>query len=238
MYYNRSIKQLQQLTTSAPVNQKQILNLSQLMYWLTLDTEEIFRHFNKHIVNEKFFDKRYVFVDMKAPILYVAHIDTVQKLLPANEIRINESNVFATGLDDRLGCYLAFRLNLLGLKGDILICDHEEINMTTAKHFTTDKAYHWVCEFDREGEDAVTYRKSSSLFENSLKSVGISMGVGTYSDISELVLSNRPCMFNLGIGYHRAHSSQSYLDIKEMVRNVGRFSKFYEKFKATSFRVG
>ena len=175
---------------------------------------------------------------MKAPVLYVAHIDTVLELSTPKQIRITKNKVYATGLDDRLGCYLAFRLNQLGLKGDILLCDFEEINETTAKYFQTDKNYNWVVEFDRHGTDAVTYGDDSLEFLRALKKAKFKLGRGVGSDISELTLNNDPCMFNLGIGYERAHSFHSYVDIKNLVRNVKKFTKFYNKHSTTSFIVG
>jgi len=176
-------------------------------------------------------------VDMKAPVLFVAHLDTVQKLMDPRSIRIDDNRIHATGLDDRLGCYLAFRLNLLGIRGDVLLCDHEETNETTAKYFETDKHYNWVAEFDREGTQAVTYGDDSILFLKTLKKCGFKLNRGVGSDISELTLPNDPCMINIGVGYEKPHSLDSYLDISNLVSNVRKFSKFYRKYSSTSYII-
>lgn len=207
------------------------------MYWLTLPTETFFNQFSNYVINKKYPHKRHVFVDRDASILYVAHIDTVQDLSLPESIGIHEDRIYATGLDDRLGCYLAFRLNLLGLKGDVLICDYEEINMSTAQYFKTEKQYNWVCELDRTSNDLVFYDMNSNELENILIEENFDIGIGSFSDISMLNLPNDPCMFNLGIGYHKPHSLFSYLDIREMVDNVNRFANFYNKYKDTLFNV-
>lgn len=217
------------------MRKKEILNLSQLVYWLTLPKETLYEHFTNHIKERDNIQKRHVFVDMNAPVLYVAHIDTVRELSTPNNIRIRRKKVHSTGLDDRLGCYLAFRLNQLGLKGDVLLCDFEEIDKSTAKYFKTNKSYNWVVEFDREGIDVVTYDLDSPEFLKALRKARFKIGTGIGSDISSLQLDNNPCMFNLGVGYERPHSFFSYLDKKNLVCNINKFAKFYKKYEATSF---
>jgi hypothetical protein len=199
--------------------------------------KDFYRHFRNHTRDEKFIHKRHVFVDRKAPVLYVAHIDTVHDLLKPKDIRIQKDSLHATGLDDRLGCYLAFRLNLLGLRGDVLITDHEEINLSTAKYFKTEKEYNWVVEFDRKGDDVVTYGIDSKEFLKNLKKIGFSIGKGTKSDLSELYMHNKPCMFNIGVGYHDPHSFRSYVDFSQMASNVKKFAAFYTRHKDTPFVV-
>jgi len=217
------------------VKEKEILNLSQLIYWLTLDTDTFFEQFKNHTREANSFTQRHVFVDMDAPILYVAHIDTVLDLFAPKEIQIEDTAIRATGMDDRLGCYLAFRLNLLGLKGDVLICDHEEIGYSTAKYFKTNKKYNWVCELDRPTVTVATYGLDSPAFLNALDKSEFCITKGTFSDISSLELPNNPCMFNLGIGYYQPHSFYSHLDKALMYRNVMKYAQFYEKNKLTSF---
>lgn len=218
------------------MNYKELIHLPQLMYWLTIPESVLYKHFINHIRKENYIHKQHIFVDMDSPILYVVHIDTVQDLLKPRDIFINNSKVYATGLDDRLGCYIAFRLNLLGLKGDVLMCDHEEIGLSTAKYFETDKQYNWVCEFDRAGTQVVTYDLSASdVLLDTLEDHGFEIGEGTYTDIKDLCLPNEPCMFNLGIGYKNAHNFDSSVDLLEFVTNINKFEAFYKQYKNIYF---
>lgn len=215
---------------------KQILNINQLMYWLTTPVDTLYKQFNKYTRESEHTYKRHIFVDMGSPILYVVHMDTVLELYDPKDIFITKSQIHATGLDDRLGCYIAFRLNLLGIKGDILICDNEEMLLSTSIYFKTKKHYNWVIEFDKGDSPVATYGNHSKVFLDALKEYFI-IGKGTYTDISDLYLPNNPCMFNLGIGYYNPHKLNSYLDIYEFVSNVNTFKDFYNKYKNTYFPI-
>jgi len=215
---------------------KELINLPQLVYWLTTPEEVLYEHFNNHTKERGIAHKQHIFVDMNSPILYVVHLDTVQDLMKHKDIIISDNRVYATGLDDRLGCYIAFRLNLLGLKGDVLICDHEEIKLSTARYFNTTKKYNWVCEFDRGGNQVVTYNNvNNELLLNTLEDHGFEIGLGRYTDIADLSLHNKPSMFNMGIGYKKPHNLDSYVDLLEFVTNINKFQMFYEQYKDTSF---
>ena len=64
----------------------------------------LLKMFTKGQIKNKWCEKlRYVYVDNNAPVLLVAHIDTVQK----PELRKNSTG---SGFDDRLGCFLAYNL--------------------------------------------------------------------------------------------------------------------------------
>lgn len=210
--------------------------MNNLLYWLTTPTEKVFEDYKQYVINDNIM-KHHIFIDMDAPVLYVAHVDTVRNLLLPEEILYHDNIINATGLDDRLGIYIAFKLNALGYKGDILLTDHEEIGFSTAKFFKTKKKYKWVCEFDRAGEDFVTYGDDSKEFIKTLKEFDMEQGKGSYSDITVLNLPDNPCMFNLGIGYQLAHSIDSFCDVTVMLRSLKRFMKFYKEYSNTHYEV-
>jgi len=217
------------------IKRKDIIKIKPLLYWLTTPTEKIFERFEFDAVYSDDPTRHYIHIDNGSSVLYVAHLDTVQELNEIYQIRIGAKSIQASGLDDRLGVYLAFMLNELGMKGDILLTDHEEIGCSTAKYFKTNKKYNWVCELDRGGEDFVTYGEENKRFINLLLETGAERGLGSYSDISVLELDNHPCMFNLGIGYYRPHSLNSFARIPQLLNNVNRFKEFYERYHKVKF---
>jgi hypothetical protein len=198
--------------------------------WLK-PTETIFKALKKHgIGNMK---TRRVFIERGGPVLFVAHLDTIR---PPRFIRtrlaknMEFERIYARGLDDRLGAMLAFELSK-ELRVDLLFTDHEESGGTTCK-FHACKEYNWIVEFDRAGNDVVTYGCSSDEFDRALKEYWC-IGNGIYSDICEL--KTKACCFNLGIGYELAHGKDSYCNIKVTQEQVKLFKEFYRKYRDTRF---
>jgi hypothetical protein len=193
-----------------------------LEFWFC-KKKRIFRDFREYVLDKGDCKKRRIFIDRGGKILFVAHTDTVHK--PALLGRIKD-RVFATGGDDRLGCYLAYTLSEK-LGADLLLTDNEETGQTTAQHHNC-KDYNWIVEFDRAGTDVVSYDMDNKEF---LAELGKhwKIGIGSFTDIT--MLDTEACCFNLGIGYYDAHGSFSYFIPAEMDLQVQKFLKFYEKNK-------
>ena len=117
------------------------------------------------------------------------------------------------------------------LKADLLLTDHEESIASTAE-FHTCKDYNWIVEFDREGNDVVTYDCDSVEFLAELEKYFI-VGWGTFSDIA--ILSTDACCFNLGLGHKKSHSKDSYVQLHTYKQQVQRFRQFYARYKDTKF---
>jgi len=204
--------------------------LSKLEFWMQ-PTDNLFLQFaDKELgfnLGRKLLNDRRIFVDNGGDVLFVAHIDTV---LPPRIKKRTKKRIHATGLDDRLGCLLAYNLGM-ELHADILLTDDEEKCRSTALHHVC-KDYNWVVEFDRAGDDVVTYEKDSYAFQQVLREYW-DIGFGSYSDIADLPTT--ACCFNLGIGYQHAHSKDSYVDLKVLATQVYKFREFYEKYNATKF---
>lgn len=196
-------------------------------------TNVIFSHFADDVLGSKVeagklsTNSRRIFIDNGSDVLFVAHIDTV--LLPKIK-KQKPKRIHATGLDDRLGCLLAFNLGI-ELGADILLTDDEEKCRSTAEYHVC-KNYNWVVEFDRMGDDVVTYGNESYEFQHALIEYW-NIGYGSYSDITDL--PTLACCFNLGIGYQHAHSKDSYVDLKVLEIQIEKFRLFYEKYKTTKF---
>jgi hypothetical protein len=139
--------------------------------------------------------------------------------------------IYAAGLDDRLGCHIAYTLSEK-LNADLLLTDNEETGKSTAQYHTC-KNYNWIAEFDRCGTDAVTYELDNKKFLNQLKK-HFKIGIGSFSDIA--FLNTDACCVNIGIGFYDAHSQYSFFEPKIFQSQIVKFMKFYNENKNKKFR--
>lgn len=200
--------------------------LDKLPFWLQ-SIDDIFKQFDLWKIGSKNSADRRIFIDNGGSILFVAHVDTV--LLP-KFTKQTKKRLYATGLDDRLGCLLAYELGM-ELKADILLTDDEEKCKSTA-FFHNCKDYNWIVEFDRAKDDIVVYDKSSIEFLQKLSDYW-KIGIGSYSDICDL--DTDVCCFNLGIGIKNGHYKSCSVDIKMFEKQVRKFKTFYEKYRGVKF---
>jgi hypothetical protein len=200
--------------------------IDKLKYWLK-PKEQIFKDCESIV--EDFYDgeKHRIFIDRNSSVLFVAHLDTV--CTPRFVKRKNEK-LWAAGLDDRLGCLIACELgHKYGV--DVLLTDHEESGKSTAKyHNCTD--YNFIVEFDRSGDDVVTYGLDSKKFIDAIEEF-FKIGSGSFSDVC--FMETDVCCMNIGIGYHLAHMENSYVNISEMNKQLNKFREFFYKYKDTVF---
>ena len=175
----------------------------------------------------------YGYLDRGSPILMVAHLDWVP--VPWRfAVDSQRTRVYCPRLDDRLGVYTILDvLPSLGIECDVLLTTDEEIGQSTAQYFSLPRKYHWIVEFDRRGEDVVTYNLDSPDWLDSLRSHGFRIGQGSFSDIC--YLDADCCCANIGIGYHHEHSSQCYVELSEYRRQLARFVRFYSANRTTPY---
>ncbi|MCU7521662.1 MAG: hypothetical protein HF312_15705 [Ignavibacteria bacterium] len=183
-----------------------------------------------------FAEEEYIFRDNNSPILGVAHLDTVFDD-KSHDMFVEYKNktgsiheVISPRLDDRLGAYVLLDLlPRLGITLDILLTTGEEHGASTADIFAVDckKKYNWIVEFDRAGTDVVTYQYGDETLDNLLKNYGFKLGCGSFSDIS--VMDELGCKaFNVGIGYHAAHTTHCYANLGELTGQIRKFARFYK----------
>lgn len=197
-------------------------------FWFR-STKQIFRDFNKHVLDKGRIDKHRIFIDRGSDVLVIAHLDTVQK---PKWGKLSHNILYASGLDDRLGCFLANQIaEELGL--DLLLTDHEERGGTTGM-FQTLKDYNWIAEFDRGGADVVTYDLDCPEFLDALDEF-FGVEYGLYSDICSM--DTTACCVNVGIGYDResAHGKDNFADLSVAVDQMNRFKEFYAIHKDHKF---
>ena len=206
-----------------------VINLNKLKYWFG-DIDGIFFDKSKHVLDWDNPMQRRIFVDRGSNVLLVAHCDTV--LEPRIWSVDKENNlIHAQGLDDRLGCHIAWELGK-ELNCDVLITDLEESAASTAQ-FQAEKKYKWVAEFDRNGGDVVTYGMESEEWIAALEDFW-EVGQGTFSDI--LFLEGDHCAMNLGIGYFKEHVKDSWANLTLAQKQVDLFVEFFEAYEDITFK--
>jgi hypothetical protein len=172
--------------------------------------------------------RRHIYVDNGAPILLVAHVDTVQ------EPRLDSVNRGA-GFDDRLGVYLGHRLvrerpDLY----DLLLTDFEESFASTGQYLAPSHDYNLVIELDRAGEDYVDYGLASDALHVALADAGFRQGVGSFSDVC--LMSQLDCnKINLGLGTFDSHSRKSGFDMRAFYRQLARLETFVDRYGQTQW---
>jgi hypothetical protein len=207
------------------------LDIDKLEWWLNTSTDMVFEKYSDRSMHEAY---RYIFRKTEgAKILAVAHLDTVQPL--SGIVKREGAYIHASGLDDRLGAYIAWDwLQDNGVVADILLTDHEESGMSTAEFFGLADEYNWIVEFDREGQDVVTYGLDSDDWLSALFRSGFDIRQGAFSDIC--FLDTDTCCVNIGNGMHLSHSNRSFMNMKETQGNLQSFMFLYDQFQDVDFR--
>ena len=182
-------------------------------------------------------DGMYVYNPRKgAKILAMGHLDSVQSKRGVVDDRAKDGRIYSPVLDDRLGIYtIHWLLPALGINVSLLLLDEEETGNSTAKQFCLPQSdqYNWMVEFDRKGEDVVTYGFNEDTWRSSLKK-HFDYGYGTFSDISSLEHVGVSGA-NVGVGYENYHGLNAYFDFEVYVRQIARFVEFYNEFADTTF---
>ena len=162
-----------------------------------------------------------------APILFVAHLDTVHKSAP-NVISFKDGVVSSKdgiGGDDRCGVYII--QNLLDKKPSVLFCESEEVGGIGANKFASTEYIKkldvkYIVEFDRRGnKDAVFYNCDSPEFEKFIhETTGYVKNYGTFSDISVIAPRSGIAAVNLSSGYYNEHMTSETISIQDVLNSV------------------
>lgn len=168
--------------------------------------------------------RKHIFIDRGASVLAVAHADSVQAYAGFG---YTKDTLRCATLDNRLGLYLAvYHMPSVGINVDVLITDGEERGNSSAQDFVSDKQYNWIYSFDRTGDDVVLYGYEDDATEDLMTSYGFKVGMGSYSDISEL--EHLGCKgMNFGCGMYNYHGKDAWADLGELDLNLSLFSNFY-----------
>ena len=181
----------------------------------------------------------YILVKGEAPVLLVAHLDTVH-CQPVEQIcRTDDGEILMSpqgiGGDDRCGVYA---LNAICGQSEakpwlLFTCDEEVGGIGAgafcAKHRrgTLPKGLEklkLIIEIDRRGrDDAVYYGCDNRDFEDYITGKGFRTSYGSFSDISYIAPELGIAAVNLSAGYYNAHTLHEHIDrrhLEDTVRKV------------------
>ena len=181
----------------------------------------------------------YVLVEGEAPIMLLAHMDTVHKERVKQICKTENGNVLMSpqgiGGDDRCGIYaLNTVYSLAPVKPWLLFLCDEEIGCVGAGKFADRfekgllperlKEVKCLIEIDRKGsKDAVYYDCCNDDFEDYITSKGFKTEFGSCSDISYVAPAMGVAAVNLSSGYYNQHTLHEYIvrsEIDETIRKV------------------
>lgn len=170
--------------------------------------------------------------DNGAPVLFVAHLDHVQRDGTCTVTKTEAGGLLALSgaLDDRLGAYIGLEmLPKLGITCDVLLTTNEEQCASSARDFhdyVSHKQYNWMIEFDRGGTDVVLYQYDTPELRDLVEASGAHVGMGSYSDIADL--DQLDCAgLNWGVGYEDYHSARSHAWLDDTFKMVSKFLRFH-----------
>lgn len=173
-------------------------------------------------------DDGFLYAKGTVPVLLVAHLDTVHKVLCKEITRINNkiSSPQGIGGDDRCGVFMIANI-VKDLHCSVLLCEDEEVGAIGAAKFTKTEYINnldvnYMIEFDRKGNsDAVFYSCDNTEFINFVTNcTGYKKAYGTFTDISKLMPASKICGVNLSCGYYNAHLVSEYVLYDEMMNTI------------------
>lgn len=169
----------------------------------------------------------FILVRGSAPVLLVAHLDTVHEQPVKDICKSDDGNILMSpqgiGGDDRCGCYALVKVyKSAKIKPWLLFTCEEEVGGIGAKYFCLAHkqkqlpknldTLKLIIEIDRRGSnDAVFYQCTNIEFENYIIGKGFKAAQGSFSDISLIAPELGIAAVNLSSGYYHAHSLHEYI---------------------------
>ena len=178
----------------------------------------------------------FILVRGTAPVLLVAHLDTVHTE-PVKQICASEDgNILMSpqgiGGDDRCGVFALVKTYALSpVKPWLLFTCDEEVGGVGAENFCLAyeqgqlpadlAALKFLVEIDRKGaNDAVFYDCDNPDFEAYITGKGFQPAIGSFSDISVIAPTLDVAAVNLSSGYYNAHRLHEYIVRTELEHTI------------------
>ena len=194
---------------------------------------------------------QYILVPGDAPVMLVAHLDTVHMERVKYICRSNNGDILMSpqgiGGDDRCGVYALNAVYERAAEKPWLLftCD-EEIGCiganTFCKHYDSGKIPHdlsvlkLIIEIDRKGaNDAVFYDCDNAEFEKYINSKGFVTSFGSFSDISYVAPAIGAAAVNLSSGYYNAHTQHEYIVKSELEHTIQRVIEIVNEAASPEF---
>lgn len=181
-------------------------------------------------------EKNFILVQGDAPIMLLAHLDTVHSEPVRTICKSKDKNILMSpqgiGGDDRCEVYALVKIHELAPKKPWLLftCD-EEVGGLGANNFClmhkhgklpegVDKLKCLV-EINRKGScDAVYYDCGNLEFERYVTGKGFVTSYGSFSDISVIAPELGVAAVNLSSGYYNAHTQHEYIVRSELENTI------------------
>lgn len=180
----------------------------------------------------------FILVKGAAPILLVAHLDTVHQEPVKVICKSADGNILMSpqgiGGDDRCGCYALNKIyDLAKVKPFLLFTCSEEIGGIGAESFADAfkqnllppelKNLKLIIEIDRKGvNDAVFYDCDNPDFENYISGKGFITDNGSFSDISVIAPVLGVAAVNLSSGYYNAHTLHEFINLQQLESTISK----------------
>lgn len=191
----------------------------------------------------------YILIPGDAPIMLVAHLDTVHPEPVKTIIKSEDGNILSSpqgiGGDDRCGVYALVKIyEEARMKPWLLFACDEEIGYVGAEIFCKD---YWkgvygkgvlpdelwdlkaIIEIDRKGSnDAVYYDCANEEFEVYISSKGFVTDTGIFSDITALGPGLDVAAVNLSSGYYNPHTLDEYINLEYLENTISKVLEIVE----------
>lgn len=219
--------------------------MNKIEQFVTLTQSQLFEMLLKEITGHKMgVPGKYLLVCGTAPVMLLAHMDTVHKDPVRVICRSADGNIIMSpqgiGGDDRCGVFAlvkAYRESKV--KPWLLFTCDEEIGGKGAAQFASDyeagklpkkmKNIKFLIEIDRKGSnDAVYYDCDNDEFEEYITRFGFKTDYGSYSDICDVAPAMGVAAVNLSSGYYQAHTQHEYINKKELNATIRRVKEIIE----------
>ena len=174
----------------------------------------------------------YILVPGQAPIMLIAHMDTVHEKPVRYICKSPDGNILMSpqgiGGDDRCGVYALVKVHeASSVKPWLLFTCDEEVGSIGADMFVEEynkgkmpkdlDALKLLIEIDRKGKkDAVYYDCDNPKFKKYIRSKGFATAHGSFSDISLIAPAMGIAAVNLSSGYYNAHTPHEYINRKQI----------------------
>ena len=193
----------------------------------------------KQISHTWYQKKGYLLVKGDAPIMLIAHLDTVHQEPVKIICKSDDGNIIMSpqgiGGDDRCGVYAICKVYDTAKRKPWLLftCD-EEVGGLGAESFALSYEngnflpkelgnLKCLVEIDRKGRhDAVFYDCDNKDFEEYILTKGFITQYGSYSDICSIAPTLGVAAVNLSSGYYNAHTQHEYVNLKELEMTIER----------------
>ena len=205
--------------------------------------QELMEELKQYYKKVKFHDG-FVFARGNMPVMLVAHMDTVHKTqCSVKDIYVNlDGSIIKSdngiGGDDRCGIFMIMDIiKHSNFRPYVLFVEDEEIGGVGNSKFLkryNDKnlQLNFIIELDRaNSRDSVYYQLDNKDFEDYINKFGFTTAIGSYTDICDLCPDLKCAGVNLSCGYYRAHTTNEYVNINEMLMTTYKVRRILENFK-------